>query len=226
MMATQQPTTHAGALWGGLKGAGKKASIAGQKAKLGGEMLLLDQKIKNRKQNFGIGLYDHLANIADGDAMFIIDNPALENIRGLFVTTYKDNKALHQKVKGHQLKLAQVAEERRCVQSRHGGKLSFDVPADTVGERIMNAPKLARIAGQETKVKTAKAVVEREMTANKQNFGLALYAHLVELELCDHWVPEDKDVRFHYEECRRDIARFEIIKDEKGEDIDVLGNEN
>jgi hypothetical protein len=225
MAATTHPTPQQ-RLWGGIKDAGRRASIVRQKALLGVDIAVIDQRIKGRKQQFGVDLYDYLAQQADRDPMFIIDHPALENIRGLLVTCYKDNKALLQKNKAHQLQLAAAAEQRKCVNSRHGGKISFPVPADTVGERIMNAPKLARIAGSEAKIKTSMACVDREMMARKQAFGMATYAKLVELEKLHQWIPADTTVRIHYDECQRDIAQYEILKDENREDIDHLDKVN
>jgi hypothetical protein len=80
---------------------------------------VLDQRLQARKQHFGMELYDRLPQQADQDPMFIIDHPALENIQGLFVTCYKDNKALMQKNKTPQFQLEEAAELRRCVTSRH-----------------------------------------------------------------------------------------------------------
>ena len=212
-------------LWGGIKDAGKRASIVGQKAMLGADIVVIDHKIKTRKQQFGIDLYDYLAQQADHDPMFLIDHPALDQLRGHFVTCYKDNKALIQKSKSCHLQLAAAAEQRKCVNSRHQGKLSYPVPADTVGERILNAPKLACIAGSEAKIRTSMACIQQEMMARKQTFGMETFSHLLKLEHVDQWLPVDTTVRILYDDCRRDISQYEILKDEKGDDIHHLDKE-
>ena len=251
-----------------LKVTGKRASLAGQKAKLGADVVLLNQKIKNRKHQFGVDLYDALEAIVDQDPMLLLggtttttttttngsavaqgeaqeeaeeDVPVepleeneeeatfsgtstarvsaaekedkkeeatganendptnnsnsssssssidphwpLQNIQGIFVAAYRNNKALAQKQHQEQMKLEEQAEKRRCVQSRHGGTLDYEVPADSVGERIMNAPKLARIRGEETRLKGNLASIHQQVLHTKYDFGRQCYHRLWKLEM-------------------------------------------
>jgi hypothetical protein len=49
----------------------------------------------------------------------------------------------------------------------------------------------------------------------------------VELEQqVDQWTLVDATVRTYYDECRRDITQYEILKDKKGEDMENLGKVN
>ena len=208
-----------------VRSAGKRASIAGQKAKLSADLMLIEQKIKATKHQFGVDLYDMLAGQADQDPMFLIEGDALEEIRGIFVTCYKNQKALLQKKAQADAQLESVEQRRKAVNSRHNNTLSFEVPADTVGERILNAPKNLQLKSQETKVKAARNVIEQDLLNNKKAFGVQMYDFLLELEKCDHWIPHDDKVRLHYNHARREIAQLELIKEEKVEDKEVLDAE-
>jgi hypothetical protein len=210
-------------LWDNIKVGAKRASLAGQKAKIQADILMLDQKIKGCKQEFGVELYEFLVKCVENEPEFLLDNSALDKIQGLFLKTYKDNKAVAQKMVLQDEKLAQCAEKRAQVNSRHGGRLSFEVPADSVGERIINAPKNARIAGTETKLKANKALMEREIKANKQKFGVDVYQLLVDLEVFQKWMPSDRDVQLLYSQVRREIAQLELIKEEKFDEAEHLG---
>lgn len=207
-------------LWDDVKSAakvaGKKASIAGQKAKIRAELVLMDQKIKGRKQQFGVELYDFLVPFAEKDPMFIIESDSLANIQGLFVTAFKENRALLQKRAAREQALNQVAEKRAR---------SFPVPAVSIGEKMVNAGKSAKMTGEETGIKTKMAMMEREMKANKQAFGIQAYHLLVQLEDNSKWLPPDRDVRFFYDQVRREIAQMETDKKQKEADLSVLGLE-
>ena len=206
-----------------VKSAGKRFSIASQKAKLTADMIVIDQKIKATKYQFGVDLYDVLAEQADTDPMFLLtEGGALEEIRGLFVTCYKDQKALLQKISQANLQLESVKEQRKVVNSRHGNTLSFEVPANTVGERILNAPKNMQLTKQENNAKTTLSLLEEEFLQNKRMFGVKCYDFLLELEKCDCWIPHDAQVRLHYNHARREIAQLELIREEKEEDRDEL----
>lgn len=226
MMVTPTQPASAHALWDGVKDAGKRASITGKKAKIGADVMLLENKIKSRKQIFGCDLYDHLLPLVEEDPYFLIESPALDKFQGLFVTAYKDNKALLQQNADIEQKIQELREKRAAVNSRHGGKLSYQVPADSVGERILNFPKNARITGSETKLKANVALIDREILANKRRFGVECYELLVHLEENEHYIPDDRDVRFHYDHARKDVAKLEMVKEEKHEDMDLLRAES
>lgn len=212
-----------------LRVTGKKASLAGQKAKLGADMVLLNQKIRSRKQQFGVELYECLAGCVEEDPMVLIehdaDDAALHNLQGFFVAAYKNNRALLQKRATDEGRLEALAERRRVIRSRHGGTLEYEVPADSVGERILNAPKLARIKAEETRVKGNMASVDQQVLHRQYQFGLECYEHLLELELTEDSTPVHPEVRTHYQSVRWDMEQFAMIKDEKVEDRELLEEE-
>lgn len=197
----------------GAKVAGKKASIAGQKAKTRADILLMDNRIKARKQHFGIELYDFLVPFAEKDPHFIIESDTLTNIQGHFVTAFKDNKAILLKKSLKQRDLENVAEQRAN---------AFPVPAETFGGKMKNAGKAAGMTGRETKIKTEIAMMEREMKSNKQKFGVETYHLLVKLEDDEKWLPSDRDVRFFYDQARREIMAMETDKGNKKAELAVL----
>lgn len=196
------------------KVAGKRASVVGQKAKLQAEIMLTDSKIKARKQKFGVELYNHLVVQAEADPHFIIESDTLTNIQGLFVTAFKDNKALLQKKAKKQNDLGVVADQR---------SIAFPIPAVSIGEKMVNAGKAATFTGKETAIKTKMSMLEREMKANKQKFGIDAYARLVDLEDGLKWLPSDRDVRFFYDQARREVQQIEQDKKQKEADLSVLG---
>lgn len=204
-------------LWNDMKAgarvAGKRASIAGQKAKTRADILLTESRIKTRKQKFGVELYDFLVPFAEKDPHFIIESDTLANIQGLFVEAFKDNKAILQKKSQKERELAEIADRRAN---------AFPVPAETFAGKLKNAGKSAAMTGSETKVKTAIAMMEREMRANKQKFGVESYDLLVRLEDHDKWLPSDRDVRFFYDQARRDITQLEVDKGNMKADLAVL----
>lgn len=212
MSSDQQPS-----LWNDVKAgaavAGKRASIAGQKAKTRADILLMDNRIKARKQKLGIELYDFLVPFAEKDPHFIIESDTLTNIQGFFVTCFKDNKAILLKKAKKERELAELNEKRAQ---------AFPVPAETFGGKLKNAGKAASMTGSETKIKAAIAMMEREMKANKQTFGVETYHLLVKLEDEEKWLPSDRDVRFFYDQARREIMAMEQEKGNKKAELAVL----
>lgn len=207
-------------LWDDVKKAasvaGRKASIAGQKAKIRTEMMMLDNKVKKRKQQFGVELYDFLVPFAEKDPSFIIESDTLTHIQGLFVTAFKDNKALLQKKAAKSHDLNRVAEKRA---------VAFPTPAENIQEKIVNVGKSARMTGEETGIKNQIGVLEQDMRRNKKNFGIQAYVLLVQLEDNSKWLPSDRDVRFFYDQARREVGQIEQEKKQKEADLGVLGLE-
>jgi hypothetical protein len=195
------------------KQASKRASTAGQKAKIKTEILLMDNKIKKRKEQFGIDLYDFLVPFAEKDPTFLIESDTLTHIQGLFVTCFKDNKALLQKKAAKENELNRVAEKRA---------VAFPTPAETFSEKVVNAGKSAQMTGQETGIKTKMHYLEKEMRFNKKQFGVQAYSLLVQLEDNSKWLPSDRDVRFFYDQTRREVTAMEQEKKQKEADLGVL----
>jgi len=225
-VGTQPPANSSSnnkGLWGAVKKqglkVGKRASVTTQKAKLRAEMMLVDNRIQNRKELFGVDLYDSLVIHAEQDPTFIIESETLDNIRGFFVTCFKDNKALLQKRALQQQRLVELDEQREVAYPK--------VPCETIGGQMKNGCKAANFARQETSCKAQKAMIEREMQVNKKKFGVDTYRLLCRLEDGDaKWLPSDRDVRFLYDQARRDIGELLVEKQQKIVSISLVGTAN
>lgn len=205
-------------LWDDVRGAakvvGKRASVAGQRAKIRAELVIMDSKIKKRKEAFGVELYDFLFPFAEKDPGFIIDSETLTHIQGLFVTAFKDNKALLQKRAAMEHDLNRLAEKRA---------VAFPVPAESFSEKVVNAGKSAKLTGEETGIKAKMHYLEKDMRVNKKRFGIQAYELLVQLEDNSKWLPTDRDVRYFYDQARREIVAMVQDKVQKEADLGVLG---
>ena len=214
----QQASSNHG-LWGAVKKqgalAGKRATVATQKAKIRTEMMIIDNRIQKRKQTLGVELYDSLVVHAESDPVFIIESDSLENIRGEFVTCFKDNKALLQKRARKQQQLVEVAEQREVAYPK--------VPCETFAGQFQNGCKAANFARQEVGCKNKIALVEDNMKKNKKLFGEEVYKVLVRLEDHEKWLPSDRDVRFLYDQARRDITKMISEKQQKIMELGELG---
>jgi hypothetical protein len=211
-----------GGLWDNVKAqgikAGKRASMAAHKAKLTAELLWIDNRIRTRKETLGIELYDTLVVLADQDPTFIIDDgDTLDHIRGDFVTCFKDNKALVQKRARKQQQLVELKEQKAVAYPK--------VPCETFRGQAANGLKAANFARQETQTKTKIALLEQEMTLHKKKFGVAVYDLMVSLEDTQQWLPRDRDVRFLYDQARRDITHLYQERNEKEAELAVLSLE-
>lgn len=212
---------RASGLWDRVKAQGKKAGkIAQTKAhqtKLRAEMIMIDQKVNKRKQSFGVELYDTLVLQAEQDPTFIIDGETLENIRGQFVTAFKDNKALLQKKAKQQQALVEIEEKKAIAFPKE--------PAETIGEQMKNAGIAANFKRQDVTCRTRIARLEADMKENKKKFGVETYHLLEYLEDHKKWLSPDRDVRFLYDAARRDITQLQKDKQQKLLDLNALGQQ-
>lgn len=210
--------TGSGSLWNVMKEqgikAGKRATTAAQQTKIRAEMMLIDQKINKRKQNFGIDLYDNLVLHAEQEPTFILDSHTLENIRGHFVTAFKDNKALLQKKARQQQELVEIEEQKAIAYPK--------VPAETFGGQMKNAGKAANFARRDATCKSKINVLEADMKNNKKKFGVETYHLLAHLEDNQKWLSPDRDVRFLYDSCRRDISQIHKERQQKESELGAL----
>ena len=211
---------HQNGLWSAVKKqsaiAGKRATIATKKAKIRTEIMGVDNRIKKRKQTMGIELYDLLVVQAESDPVFIIEGDSLENIRGEFVTCFKDNKALLQQRASRQQQLVEVAEQREVAYPK--------VPCETFAGQFKNGCKAANFARQEVGCNKKIALVEDNMKKNKKIFGEEVYRKLVRLEDNEKWLSPDRDVRFLYDQARRDVTQLISEKQQKVLQLGELGN--
>ena len=61
------------------------------------------------------------------------------------------------------------------------------------------------------------------ISRHKQEFGIDLFARLVEKEDKEGWLPTDRQVRNMYDTARGDVQRIETTKQTKREEIRSLG---
>lgn len=90
-------------------------------------------------------------------------------------------------------------------------------------QQTANFGKATVLHGGEAKIKTELAVIERKIKGFKQQFGIDLFALLVEKEDKEGWLPTDRQVRNLYDTCRGDIHKLESTKKLKREEIISLG---
>lgn len=194
--------------------------MAGQKAKLRGEMILIDNRIQKRQQMLGIDLYDALVVHARSDPLFIIEDESLENIRGDFVTCFKDNKALLQERDHKRQQIIAVGEQREVAYPKAQCNSTT-----TMAEQIKNGAKAANFVRMEMAAKTKIKVVDDDMIRNKQKFGEQVYKTLCRLEDEEQWLPQDRDIRFLYDQARRDISQLLADKQQKLLELNELKQE-
>jgi len=199
------------------KVAGNAAAVAGKKAKIRAEMILLDNKVVSRKQQFGIDLYDFLHNVhCNNQNMILSDTGMMEHLQPSFIRALKDTKALEAKVRVKNADLeANLAKRSEA----------FPVPAVEWTGKLQNAGKSASLYGGETKIRTEISLLDSQLTRRKQEFGVGVYDIFVTQEDLHNWLPKDRDVRFLYDQTRRDITNIDDEKDRKSSDLAVLGSE-
>jgi len=197
--------------------AGKAATVAANKAKLKTEMLLLDNRCVSRKQAFGIDLYDHLIKLHETNPeMIMMETGIMENVQVSFIKALKDTKALEAKKK---VKTAELQENQSARAA------AFPVPAEDWQGKVRNAGKSASLYGGESKIRTEMSLIESQLKRRKQEFGMEVYDIFVSFEDTQNWLPRDRDVRYLYDQTRRDITKLEDEKDQKASDLAVLGSE-
>jgi hypothetical protein len=107
---------------------------------------------------------------------------------------------------------ANLAEAERC----GTGSIIY---APTIGEKLANAAKFAAAGAKEAANKTELAMLERQILGFKEEFGTRLYPIFASMEDDEGWLPTDRKVRSLYDAAREDIARMQLAKDEKREQI-------
>jgi hypothetical protein len=195
---------------------------AGKKAKLRADMVLLERRIPSRKKMFGIELYDELSAMTCSQDFYATNDKIISTLRPHLLATDREIRALSNKklqVKGD----LDIAKARRAE--------AFPVKASSWREKAANAATATSMVSNETKCKTHMAIVESQMNAIKEKFGLLVFPILDELfgPLGTSQQPVhcalDKDlntIRFIYQQCRTDIDEIVRAKDRKMQEIDSL----
>jgi hypothetical protein len=207
--------------WDSIKGkaqqVGNAAGIASQKTKLRTEILLIDRELKARKQNFGIQLYDYVIPLAKTPSFFASDDTLTATLRPPLITAQREIAALEIRVDRQKEQMKQAEEKR---------KGAFPVPATNWQEKLTNAGKSTAMAGSEAKLSTELSMLEVQLKAFKQQFGLDLYPTLENLEDTQGWLPTDREIRSMYDACRKDCEAINLKKIFKQEELTVLGGGN
>ena len=199
--------------------AGKNAA---RKAKIRAELLILDRRMNGRKKAFGIELYDELSNMTCSQDFYSTNHELISAVRPHLLTADREIRALSNKqlqAKGD----LEIAVARRAE--------AFPVKATNWKEKASNAATATGMISNETKFKTRMALVNSQMNAIKEKFGLQIFVILDETfsktgtgQLPVHCAI-DKDIntiRFVFQKCRTDLDDIERTKKQKLELIDSM----
>lgn len=207
---------------GVLENAVNAGKVAGKKTKLRAELVLLDRKIPARKKAFGIEIYDELSSMTCSQDFYSTNDKTISTLRPHLLSADREIRALSNKklqVKGD----LDIAQARRAE--------AFPVKASNWKEKAANAATATSMISNETKFKTKMALVDSQMNAIKEKFGIQIFPILEELfsltgtmQIPVH-SPTDKDVntiRFLFQKCITDIEELNREKRKKLEEIDSL----
>mmetsp|Transcript_1085 Transcript_1085/g.1383 ORF Transcript_1085/g.1383 Transcript_1085/m.1383 type:complete len:386 (+) Transcript_1085:101-1258(+) len=198
--------------------AGQAALVGGTIAKLKTEIIILDRDIISRQHKFGVELYDYVEPLSHSPEFFAANDRMTDTIRGPLLAAQREIAALNIRRDRFKEKLSKAEVDR---------KSAFPKAATTIGEKVINAGKAARLAGNEVKTQTDVSVTETLMKSYKHEFGVKMYTVLVELEDRENWLPTVRDIRSIYDQTRREIEKLEEKKMAKKKELKELnGNSN
>eukprot|EP00547_Thalassionema_nitzschioides_P006096 CAMPEP_0194209398 /NCGR_PEP_ID=MMETSP0156-20130528/7537_1 /TAXON_ID=33649 /ORGANISM="Thalassionema nitzschioides, Strain L26-B" /LENGTH=431 /DNA_ID=CAMNT_0038936565 /DNA_START=74 /DNA_END=1369 /DNA_ORIENTATION=- len=207
-------------LWDSVKQAagmaGQAAVAGGTMAKLKAELVLVDREVTARQEKFGIELYDYVEPLSRSQEFFAANDRMTETIRGPLLTAQREIAALNIRRGKFKEQLSQAEVKR---------KSAFPNAATTVGEKVINAAKAARFAGNEAKIHTDVSVTETIMKSHKQEFGVKIYSIFVEMEDKENWLPTVREIRSLYDQARRDIEKLQEKMASKKKELEALGGE-
>jgi hypothetical protein len=208
-------------IWDSIKdkarNVGNAAGVASTKTKLRTEILLIDRELKARQQAFGIQLYEYVSPLAKTPSFFASDDTLTATLRPPLITAQREIAALEIKVDRQKDLINQAIVKR---------KSSFPNPAINWQEKLANAGKLTVMTGSEAKLKTELSMLEVQVKAHKQQFGLDLYPVLENLEDTQGWLPTDREIRSIYDACRKDSENIKLRKTYKQNELTALGGGN
>lgn len=155
-----------------------KVKNAGVKAKIQGEMALLDRQAKTRKQKFGVDLYNlldrldrsnSLGSAGSSSSAASVKAPMFlgtqsQKIKHIFDATQLQNRSLQD---DHDAK-AQEVEHLQVNRDRAR-------PAVTGQEKMQRAGQWISSNSSEAKLRTEMALLERKIKQKKEEFGLAVF---------------------------------------------------
>eukprot|EP00957_Ditylum_brightwellii_P085914 6536213-Ditylum_brightwellii.AAC.1 len=123
------------------------------------------------------------------------------------------------------LEIKQGKVKEKIAQAEVTRKSAFPIPASTWQEKVRNAGKSARMAGNETKLKAELSMILVQVKDHKQKFGQEFFMALRELEDSRGWLPTDRNIRSLYDNTCRDIEDLKAKRNNKEQKIIELGGE-
>lgn len=151
-----------------------KVKNAGTKAKIQGEMALLDRQAKTRKQQFGVDLYDLLDRLDRSNSLGSAGSTSVkapmflgtqsQKIKHIFDATQVQIRTLQDDhdAKAQEVEHLQVNRERAR-------------PAVTGQEKMQRAGEWISSNSSEAKLKTEMHLLQRKIKQYKEEFGLAVF---------------------------------------------------
>lgn len=200
-------------IWDHIAGCCSDAGTAAQKGKVRAEMMLIDREINNIQKTFGVSMYDYVDPLSQDDTFYSDTDEMTELLRPPLVIAQKE--------------MLIANGERNTIQDTLQTSVTTretNFPADkkrTVGEKFTNIGMLKTEAITKAKLSMA----ERKILSHKGTFGMTLYASMREAEDDRGFVPSDKTILRIYELAKKDIAKQDIKRKAKEEELIVLGGQ-
>lgn len=153
-------------LWGTVKN-------TAEKTKLRGDILMTQRAILDRKKKFGVEFYDILTNVKQnllgvtaGTLSVFKKGGTDDELRSEFERTRDDIRGKEARKQEFQSKLdiLEVKGDRNVM------------PDTTIGQKMSKAGKIVSNAGTGTKIRGQMALVDREISSRKGEFGLSVYS--------------------------------------------------
>ena len=157
-------------------------------------------------------MYDYVAPLAKNPAFYSSDDTLTVTLQPPLITAQREISALEIKRNKSQEKINQAAAKR-------AGAFT---PAQTWQDTLVNTAKSTAMAGAEAANSTEMSLINSEITHHKQQFGINLYKRLEELEDTQQFLPQDREIRSIYDNCRRDIEKARERRVAKEEEIKEL----
>jgi len=190
-------------VWNKVKNAGKFVQAASVKTKLKAEIAFIDNTMKNRKQQFGVEVYD----LMEQKKTFGGKTETEPKVVEVFESAEKD--------------IAMIIEKKDAKQGEIDGLGAGerDLPAETVGEKAKKAGNQAKNAGIKAKLQAEMALLDREIKTRKSVFGIELFDAIM---LIESFTPTDTEVAALLDAAKQDVGAEQAKKDVKMEEINVL----
>jgi hypothetical protein len=198
-----------------------RGKAVGKKAVLKTDIMILDRTIITRKKRFGIDLYTDLNDITCQQDFYATTDATISIIRPELLSLDREIRALDGKrlcAKGN-LDLAQAIRRE-----------AFPSPAANWKEKAANASKGAGFAANEAKIKTEMKVIETQLNAMKEQFGIRIFPILQShfgtsagpTEIHSSTDAVVNRIRERYQTCKSEIIEINRKKIQKEAIIDQL----